>query len=256
VIKLLVANGCSNTRGEELEDSATQAWPCILSQLLGIDFVNLGCDGGSNRRIVRATVASLEDICRDRSLAPNEVLVVCLWTHPTRHEYYEPKFKELARGRPYHEPKAKGLPAKERPDLPDELHWHRIGPWFINDGHKPSVAFYENLWNLEGAIANFLLDWVMLDGFLQRGGYIARYGFAWDVIPSKIPKPARHFARLLNPDTIYGGLPPRKGSTFLEIAHAHPRGPGGHPLSEGHAWFAKTLANWLVSDTLFKMNVV
>lgn len=236
VIKLLVANGCSYTRGVELDDPATQSWPCVLSQLLGIEFVNLGCGGGSNRRTVRTTVASLDDICRDKSVGPNEVLVFCLWTEGARHEYYEPHAKEP--------------PSKNRPELPDELHWHRLTPQFADSGRKSSIVFYENLWSEEGSMANFFLDWVMLDGFLRGAGYSARYGYTWkEAIPSKIPKPARRFAQLINTETVYGGLPPRKGCTFREVAHAHPRGPGNHPLREGHAFFAKTLANWLISDT-------
>jgi Family of unknown function (DUF6071) len=242
VIKLLVANGCSYTRGVELADPATQSWPCILSQLLGIEFVNLGCGGGSNRRIVRTTVALLDDICRDKSVAPDEVLVLCLWTDTARHEYYEPHTKEHPL-------------SKNRPELPDELHWHRLTPQFAAAGRRSSIAFYENLWSEDGSMTNFFLDWVMLDGFLRGAGYTARYGYAWeDVIASKISKPARRFARLLNAETVYGGLPPRKGCTFREVADDYPFGPGHHPLQEGHACFAKTLANWLVSDPQLSIN--
>jgi Family of unknown function (DUF6071) len=231
VIKLLVANGCSYTRGVELADPATQSWPCVLSQLLGIEFVNLGCGGGSNRRIARTTVASLDDICRDKSVTPDEVLILCLWTEPARHEYYDPHAKE-----PH---------STNRPDLPDEHHWHRLAPCFAKRGRKSSIIFYENLWSQDGSVANFFLDWVMLDGLLRGDGYTARYGYAWEVIPSKIPKPARYFTRLLNAETIYGGLPPRKGYTFREVANVR---LGEHPLREGHARFAKTLANWLACD--------
>jgi hypothetical protein len=102
---------------------------------------------------------------------------------------------------------------------------------------------------LRHGTANSFLDWVMLDGFLRGAGYTTRYGYAWeDLIASKIPKPAQRFARLLNAETVYGGVPPRKGCTFREVADDYPFGPGHHPLQEGHACFAKTLANWLVSD--------
>lgn len=56
MIRLLVANGCSCTRGEELSDPLTQAWPVVLAGLLGVNYVNLGRDGSFNRRIVRSTV--------------------------------------------------------------------------------------------------------------------------------------------------------------------------------------------------------
>jgi hypothetical protein len=46
-------------------------------------------------------------------------------------------------------------------------------------------------------------------------------------------------------ESVWGGLPPVPDNPFLEIPEGLARGSGGHPLAEGHAWFAASLATWL-----------
>jgi Family of unknown function (DUF6071) len=230
VVKLLVTNGCSCTRGEELRDPASHAWPTVLGGELGIDVVNLARDGSSNRRIVRSTVAQLADVCADRLLRPHDVMLLLAWTQSSRHEYHAPRER----------PEARTGPA----DGPCDRGWQRIGPWRQDAGHKPSRAFYDHLWSEEGQLANFFLDWALLDGFLQQGGFHARYAFAFP-LTGTIPDLTRPFTRMLRKDTVWGGLPTRSGHSFLEMPDGLARGPGGHPLEEGHAWFAMSLKKWL-----------
>ena len=230
MVKLLVTNGCSCTRGQELRDPASQAWPTLLGGALGIDVVNLARDGSSNRRIVRSTVAQLGDICAERVLQPQEVMVLLAWTQFSRHEYHAPR----------EPPEVVPGPA----DGPGDRGWQRIGPWRQHAGHKPSRAFYDHLWSEEGQLANFFLDWALLDGFLQQGGFHARYAFAFP-LAGTVPSLARPFTRMLREDTVWGGLPPLPRRSFLEMPDGLPCGPGGHPLEEGHAWFAMSLAKWL-----------
>jgi hypothetical protein len=52
----LIAFGCSFTRGDGLQDRSTQAWPAVLSQLLGRTCVNKGIQGASNKEIWSAIV--------------------------------------------------------------------------------------------------------------------------------------------------------------------------------------------------------
>ncbi|MFD9368448.1 DUF6071 family protein [Streptomyces sp. NPDC060020] len=230
MVKLLVTNGCSCTRGEELRDPASHAWPTLLGDALGIDVVNLARDGSSNRRVVRSTVARLADVCADRRLRPQEVMVLPAWTQSSRHEYHAPREK----------PEVRTGPA----DGPGDRGWQRIGPWRQDAGHKPSRAFYDHLWSEEGQLANFFLDWALLDAFLRQGGFHARYAFAFP-LTGTVPDLARPFTRTLEEDTVWGGLPPRPGHSFLEMPDGLARGPGGHPLEEGHAWFAASLGKWL-----------
>jgi hypothetical protein len=232
MIRLLVTNGCSCTRGEELPDPGTQAWPVVLGKLLGVPPVNLARDGSSNRRIVRSTAARIDGVRDEYLVRPEEVLVLIAWTQSSRHEYYS------ARERP----ERRTGPA----DHPDDRHWQRIGPWRQDAGHRPSVAFYDHLWSDEGQLTSLFLDWLLLDGFLRHRGYQGRYAFAFPVAPD-IPGPARQFARLLDGGTVWGGLPPARGKSFLEMPEGMARGPGGHPLAQAHEWFALSLAQWLGS---------
>jgi hypothetical protein len=230
MIRLLVTNGCSCTRGEELPDPGTQAWPVVLGKFLGVRHANLARDGSSNRRIVRSTVARIDSVREEHMVRPDEVLVLVAWTQSSRHEYFS------ARERP----EARTGPA----DHPVDHNWQRIGPWRQDAGHRPSAAFYDHLWSDEGQLANLFLDWLLLDRFLRHQGYQGRYAFAFPVAPD-IPEPARQFARQLAGDTVWGGLPPTPGKSFLEMPKGLARGPGGHPLAEAHEWFATSLAAWL-----------
>jgi hypothetical protein len=232
MIRLLVTNGCSCTRGEELPDPGTQAWPVVLGNVLGVPHVNLARDGSSNRRIVRSTVARVDGVRSEHLVRPDEVLVLLAWTQSSRYEYYS------ARERP----EQRTGPA----DHPVDGNWQRIGPWRQDAGHRPSVAFYDYLWSDEGQLTSLFLDWLLLDGFLRDQGYQGRYAFAFPVAPD-IPAPAWQFARLLDGDTVWGGLPPSHGKSFLEMPEGMARGPGGHPLAQAHEWFALSLAQWLRS---------
>jgi hypothetical protein len=233
MIRLLVTNGCSCTRGEELADPATQAWPVVLGKLLGVPHVNLARDGCSNRRIVRSTVDRVDEARHRFSAQPDEVLVLLAWTQSARHEYYSLRERPEVRTSP---PSA---------NHPDDRHWQGIGPWRQDAGHRPSRAFYDHLWSDEGQLANMFLDWVMLDRFLRHAGYLARYAFAFPVEPD-ISEPAVRFLRQLDSETVWGGLPPTPGMALLEMPEGMARGPGGHPLAEGHEWFATSLAEWLL----------
>jgi Family of unknown function (DUF6071) len=232
MIRLLVTNGCSCTRGEELPDPSTQAWPVVLGKFLGVPQVNLARDGSSNRRIVRSTVASIDRVRAQHEVRPGEVLTLLAWTQSSRHEYYSRRER----------PEVRTGPA----DQPVDRNWQRIGPWRQDAGHRPSAAFYDHLWSDEGQLTNLFLDWVLLDRFLRHEGYQGRYAFAFPVAPG-IPEPALQFARQLHGDTVWGGLPPTPGKSFLEMPAGMPRGPGGHPLAEGHEWFATSLAEWVTS---------
>lgn len=229
---MLVTNGCSCTRGEELPEPETEAWPYRLSELLKVDVVNLARDGSSNRRIVRSTVDRIGDVCRERRVQPHEVLTLIAWSQASRHEYFSRHEK----------PEKRQGPADDSADL----YWQRIGPWRQDAGHKPSRSFYDHHWSEEGQLANMFLDWLMLDRFLGAQGFDARYAFAFPVT-SPIPVPASRFAAKLRPDSVWGGLPPSPGRSFLEMPGDLDRGLGGHPLAQGHEWFAERLAEWLLA---------
>lgn len=227
--KLLVTNGCSFTIGDELPDPPAQAWPTVLGGMLGLPHVNLARSAASNRRIVRSTVMRLDEVRREHGVAPEDVLVVIAWTQTARHEYHS---------------STEPLPPITPPDHPTDFGWHRVGPWLLDQGHKPAKAFYDMMWSEEGQMTNFLTDWVMLDSHLTREGYRMRYAFAFPVV-DPVPEPAAPLMDALDPDRVWGGLPPAPGKSFREMPKGLPWASGGHPLQEGHAWFAGHLADWL-----------
>jgi hypothetical protein len=55
-ISHLVVNGCSFTYCEGLDSPATQGWPALLAQKLGVPVVNIALGGTSNFRIYRKSV--------------------------------------------------------------------------------------------------------------------------------------------------------------------------------------------------------
>jgi Family of unknown function (DUF6071) len=233
VIRLLVTNGCSFTRGEELSDPSIEAWPFVLARLLGIpQVVNLARDGSSNRRIVRSTVACIDRVREDHAVRPDEVLMLIAWTQVSRHEYYS----------------AREWPEEEcgPEDYQVDRHWQGIGPWRQAAGHRPSRAYYDNLWSAEGQMVNLFLDWVLLDRFLSHHGYQSRYVFAFPM--TKIPEPALGFTLQLSGETVWGGLPPKPRKSFRAMPAKFPRGLYGHPLAEGHEWIAGSLADWLAGS--------
>ncbi len=187
-------------------------------------------DGASNRRIVRSTIARLDGVRQQAAVEPDEVLVVLAWTQTARHEYYSRR----------EHPEEQSGPLDHAVDRG----WQRIGPWRAEASHRPSVAFYEYLWSEDGQMTNLFVDWVLLDRYLRYEGYQARYAFAFP-LASPLREPALQYASQLDGDTVWGGLPPALGKSFLEMPATMARGPGGHPLTEGHGWFAASLAEWL-----------
>ncbi|MEU8310467.1 DUF6071 family protein [Actinomadura sp. NPDC048955] len=229
-VRLLVANGCSYTRGAEL-GRAEDAWPALVADALGIPWVNLGCDGGSNRRVVRTTVGNLDRLAAEHQVRVEDVLVICMWTGLSRHECF-------TRARD----KGHGF----RPALPDELHWHRLGKWRIQMKDRLAEAYYRHLWSERASLTNFALDWLMLDGYLRSRGACARYAFAWDVLRFDRDDQSRALLASLDPAAVYGGTATHSRTSFNdEITGRFPLGDMQHPLEEAHAAFGASMTRWL-----------
>lgn len=232
MIRLLVTNGCSCARGEELTNPTVDAWPSVLARRLGVELVNLARDGSSNRRIVRTVVEWLPVILRERSLSPADVLVLVAWTEAARHEHFARRLGPFAGGQTV---------------VPFDKDWHTLASWREREGDRPSATFYEHLWSTEGQLTNLFLDWTMMDGLLRYWGVHTRYAFTFP-IPRRLPKEARHLAGSLDASHTFGGIPNRSGTAFLQMPREHDRGPGSHPLESGHRWFASVLVDWLLAD--------
>jgi hypothetical protein len=240
--KLLVANGCSLTLGTELADPEHESWPAVLAGNLGLPVVNLACCGGSNRRIVRTTVANLERVCHEAGVGVEDALVICQWTGIDRTEYFRPRKGD----------RDPGNAIDKRPDLPYEPEWFRVGAW-RTEQDKGTEAYYRHLCDDTGATVNWLVDWLALDGFLRARGATARYVYGWhlfQIFKTDLGGEIRDLMDLLDPTTIYGDEVYSKGNSFNDanVGGGYAFGQNGHPLAEAHANFAGLLATWLTTS--------
>jgi hypothetical protein len=230
MIRLVVANGCSYTRGAELDDPDSQAWPAVLGRELGVPVVNLASDGGSNRRVVRTTVENLDAVLARFGVTYEQTLVIPMWTGMARTEYHHARRRDTG----------------HRPSLPEENHWHRIGRWRIDEGDRASEAYFRLLWDEEGAISGFLVDWIGIDSFLRSRGAHVGYVYAWDVLPRRVPRSARRLAQLLDDRAVFGGDVLSSRNSFYEAVHQRfETGKLYHPLAKAHLHFGRRLAEWL-----------
>ncbi len=76
---MILANGCSFTYGDELDNPERDAWPAVLAAMANEPVMNLGQSGGSNDRILRTIVEVIE-------ANSDNTKVVIAWTSPTRLE--------------------------------------------------------------------------------------------------------------------------------------------------------------------------
>ncbi|WP_442892651.1 DUF6071 family protein [Agromyces sp. CCNWLW208] len=228
--RYLVTNGCSCTRGEELTDPESQAWPYLLAKLVDAKPVNLAMDGASNRRIVRSSIQLLPRLLTQLDCDPADLLVLTCWTELSRHEYYSQE----------EEPESRG-----HPDVSDrDEGWHRIGIWRYRARHRPSRAFYRHLWTEQGQAVNFCTDWIALDAYLQRLGVSRRYLFAFP--PPQLSSPVlQPFVSQLPLKDVLGVGANGQAMAFIDLVDHLPKGKGGHPLAEGHKWYAEAVAGWL-----------
>lgn len=226
-IRLIVANGCSCTAGEELRKPDESAWPLLLAARLGVPCVNLAANSTSNRRIIRTTVSAMLDPSGIGGVGYDEVLFVPAWTELSRAERYQSTLEGWTRRR-------------RRTGTADDG-WMPIGSWLAEDGDPASRSFYRDLYHPVGQETAFLTDWVLLDAFLLQRHVQRLYAFAFPFRPSD---PAAPLAQTVAGFPMLGGFPTeadRSCESFLDGADHLPKGPGGHPLEAGHEWFARAL---------------
>lgn len=223
-IRLLVANGCSFTWGDELAER-DHAWPHVLGRQLGVDVVNLGICGGSNRRMVRTTVAALPGIAAERGLPAASVLYLVMWASVERFEFFDPDDTDAGGRSPW-------LPGDER--------WHRVLPWAARRRDRISRMFYRHMYSDQGAIETFLADWVLAQSFLELSGF--RYGFLAARPLLRGFDPPQRLLRLLDPAHVLGGAAGMDQYAMQEVTMGrHEYGPRGHPLTAAHLEYTRTV---------------
>jgi hypothetical protein len=226
-VRLVVANGCSMTYGDELADRMNTCWGALIARRLGADFVNLGACAGSNRRTVRLSVERLGRYTAERGLRPDEVLHLAMWTRMNRYEVHADE-------------------ADPYPGLPETFTdggWCRIHPQYVKRKDHRSTSWYRHLQNDAGDRSDFLLGWVLLDAWLARGGY--RYGFLWafDPDPDLFAAFPQYAAQLDLSRVIGTDRTPFGGPSFYSFGAARDDlGPDRHPLEGSHEAFVDEVA--------------
>ncbi len=85
--KVLYANGCSFTIGDELANPKSQAFPTLLGNNINCDFVvNQARCGASNHEILRKTMDFLLEYIHTKEFDVKDLTVVIGWSLVSRHE--------------------------------------------------------------------------------------------------------------------------------------------------------------------------
>ncbi|MER8072298.1 DUF6071 family protein [Streptomyces sp. NPDC094034] len=221
--------------GDELENRLETGWGGLLASRLGVEYINLAACAGSNSRVVRLTVEKLRRYTAERGIRPDEVLFLGMWTRINRFEIHA--------GEP---DRQGGLPE----EVPDPG-WCRIHPAYIARRDQRSIRWYRHLQNDFGDRAEFLMNWLLLDAWLDRNGY--RRGYLWAFEPSAALFDGMEqyveqidWTRVMGIDTLpYGGP-----SLFSVGESLDDLGPSRHPLNRSQKLFVDNYVDEWVRDLL------
>jgi hypothetical protein len=216
--KQLLTVGDSFTYGDELDD-VYQAWPYKLADSLGYEVNNLGLSGCSNSSIVRRT---LEEI----SVNQYDLIVVG-WTNPGRIEWKDQV----------------GNAYSVWPGHPTNTRFVNEQPWreslidFVSQYHSAEYLYQQYLIHVLTLQSYCQVDGInllMMD--IMHNNYYRAVGKEQHVnLSNQIDK------------TKFIGLN-KFGMT--ELTRHLPKGPGNHPLAQGHKKIAETIyehirnSNW------------
>ena len=221
---LLVVNGDSNTWGSEHDDRERTTWAAVAGVELGIPVVNLAIPGGSNARLVRTTVEFLPAVAARRGVPPERMLFVGMWTFPNRREHW---------GNGPHRWALSG-------EQFDDGHWRGVGPWGIEAGYRPAIAWYRDLHQDHASLEEFFCSTVLLEQWLAAHGFRFTLTAAYDFISaSDLETYAAYVAQMDDHHYLGGvaGLGPCAFRTLVD--HLGDRGPNGHKLAPSHRYYAE-----------------
>lgn len=208
---LLQTFGCSFTYGEELPDPVTQAWPALLAQKLGYELHNYGLGGCGNNYMIKTAMKKVPMHTPD--------LVIVAWTSCNRMEFAD------------HEGVydiAPGWIRRFRKRFPHRVEMSRL----ITTYHNKQYQY-----------RNWLRSVVLLQDFFKLRNVNYRFINAFDnqELNSKYFETSQDIISLLDTSKFIGW----PDESMVEWTHkkedALPRGPGGHPLEEGHQRIADVI---------------
>jgi hypothetical protein len=92
-MKILLANGCSNTAGSEINENNVRycpesAWPNWVAKKLNVNWVNIAEPGSGNEQISRSTILSVSNLIDIDKFNPNNLIVCILWSGFDRYEFW------------------------------------------------------------------------------------------------------------------------------------------------------------------------
>jgi len=208
---LLQTFGCSFTYGEELPDPETQSWPALLAQKLGYELHNYGLGGCGNNYMIKTAMKKVPMHTPD--------LAIVAWTSCNRVEFA------------------------------DENGVYDIAPgWFRRfktyQPHRQEIAKYITAYHNENyQYRNWLRSVVLLQDFFKLRNVNYRFVNAFDNqdLISKYRKTSQDIESLIDTSKFIGWPDKSMVVWTHKEEDALPRGPGGHPLEEGHQRIADVI---------------
>jgi hypothetical protein len=95
-MKLLIANGCSNTAGSDIDPNnlrycAEKAWPRWVADHFGWDQMNIAQGGSGNEQISRSTIITIANLIEKQNKNPEDIVVTVCWSGFDRYEFWDVK---------------------------------------------------------------------------------------------------------------------------------------------------------------------
>lgn len=205
---LLYTVGDSFTYGEELPDPASQCWPALLAEKLGYTLVNLGKPGRGNNYIVKASIKQVPKLKPD--------LVIVAWTSCGRLEFA------------------------------DRYGVYDIAPGWKRRFEKPRphrdtlMKYITSYHNEQHQYRNWLRSVILLQDFFKLRNINYRFVNTFDnhELNKKYAATSEEYIQLIDTDRFIGWA---DNTSMLEWMGDCSKGPGGHPLEQGHARIAETI---------------
>jgi hypothetical protein len=217
---LLYANGCSHIRGADIdqyaEDSPDKSFAGVVADRLGWEYANEAKSGGSNDRIVRTTLAFVEEHKRTRDT--RNLFVMIAWTGPERMEV-----------------SSQGKTWDMRPTMWDIDHlWSRI-PDAVKTHFRSFLALDDDAFY----ITRLLNDMLMMSAYLRANN--VKFVFVNSFLPTETYMRAN--ARLwndLSQEFFYSGAEQGNFYEYL-INHKYEKNRDWHFDAAAHAHYGELL---------------
>lgn len=202
--------GDSFTYGDELADPAKSAWPVLLAEKMGYDLVNEGKPGAGNEYIVKKTIKSVPRY--------NPDLVIVSWTSASRQEFSDEwGTYDIWPGQTLRYPiNHRGKVLKHREEL---------------------IKYITMYNNEEHEYRRWLRQVILLQSYLKCYNVNYRFVSAFDCQYRTQKYNEQEYWNLIDTENFIGW--PDRG--LVEWAWPSQRGPGGHPLEQGHQKIAQEI---------------